>query len=70
MSKALQSVRSLVKAGHLVVFGDGEDGCNHYVLNKFSGEVNRVNDDGINYLMKLHIAPRAASPFGGPAAAR
>ena len=70
VSKALQSVRSLVKAGHLVVFGDGEDGCNHYVLNKFSGEINRVNDDGINYLMKLHIAPRAASPFGGPAAAR
>ena len=70
VSKALQSVRSLVKAGHLVVFGDGEDGCNHYVLNKFLGEINRVNDDGINYLMKLHIAPRAASPFGGPAAAR
>ena len=70
VSKALQSVRSLVKAGHLVVFGDGEYGCHHYVLNKFAVELNKANDDGINYLMKLHVAPKAVSPFGGPAAAR
>ena len=70
VSKALQSVRGLVKAGHLVVFGDGEDGCQHYVMNKATGEVNAVGGDGSNYLMRLHVAPRAALPFGGPAAAR
>ena len=70
VSKALQSVRGLVKAGHLVVFGDGEDGCQHYVMNKATGEVNAVGDDGINYLMRLHIAPQPMSPFGGQAAAR
>ena len=70
VSKALQSVRGLVKAGHLVVVGDGEDGCQHYVLNKTTGEINSVADDGINYLMRLHVVPQAVSPFGGPVAAR
>ena len=66
----LQSVRGLVKAGHLVVFGDGNDGCQHYVLNKTTCEINSVADDGINYLMRLHVVPLAESPFGGPVAAR
>ena len=70
VSKALQSVRGLVKANHLVVFGDGDDGCHHYVLNKITSEINNVADDGINYLMKLHVVPQAESPFGGPAGAR
>ena len=70
VSKALQSVRGLVKAGHLVVFGDGDDGCQHYVLNKTTCEINSVADDGINYLMRLHVVPLAESPFGGPVAAR
>ena len=70
VSKALQSVRCLVKAGHLVVFGDGEDGCQHYVMNKITGEVNAVGHDGINYLLRLHIAPKPLSPFGGQAASR
>ena len=59
-----------MKAGHLVVFGDGEDGCQHYVMNKIIGEFNAVGDDGINYLMRLHIAPQTLSPFGGQAASR
>ena len=69
VSKALQSVRGLVKAGHLVVFGDGDDGSQHYILNKATGEVNNVADDGINYLMRLHVVPPTESPFGGPVAA-
>ena len=69
VTKALQSVRGLVKAGHLVVFGDGEDGCQHYILNKITGEVNNVADDGINYLMRMHVVPPTESPFGGPVAA-
>ena len=69
VSKALQSVRGLVKAGHLVVFGDGDDGSQHYILNKATGEVNNVANDGINYLMRLHVVPPTESPFGGPVAA-
>ena len=69
VTKALQSVRGLVKAGHLVVFGDGEDGCQHYILNKITGEVNNVADDGINYLIRMHVVPPTVSLFGGPVAA-
>ena len=65
VTKALQSVRGLVKAGHLVVFGDGEDGCQHYILNKITGEVNNVADDGINYLMRMHVVPPAMSLLEG-----
>ena len=71
VSKALQSVRALVKTGHLVVFGDGADGSEHYILNRESGEVNVVRDDGLNYLMRLYvIPPDAQQPFAGQAEAR
>ena len=71
VSKALQSVRALVKTGHLVVFGDGADGNAHYILNRESGEVNAVRDDGLNYLMRLYvIPPDAQQPFAGQAEAR
>ena len=70
VSKALQSVRALVKAGHVVVFGDGECGADHYIYNKMTGETNLVKDDGVNYLMSLHIAPRAEAGFGRPVPAR
>ena len=49
VSKALQSVRALVKAGRLAVFGAGEEGDEHFVYNKIMGETNAVADDGINY---------------------
>ena len=46
--KALQSVRALVRSGHVVVFGDGDGGAEHYVYNKTTGETNFVRDDGVN----------------------
>ena len=67
VSKALQSVRALVKAGHVVIFGDGEQGECHYVYNKFTGETNEVTDDGINYLMGMYIIPPDDAGFGRPA---
>ena len=70
VSKALQSVRALVRSGHVVVFGDGDGGLEHYVDNKTTGETNFVRDDGVNYLMSLHIAPRAEAGFGRPVPAR
>ena len=66
VSKALQSVRSLVRSGHVVVFGDGEDGSESYIVNKFTGECTAVKDDGVNYLLGLHIAPRSESGFVRP----
>ena len=68
ISKALQSVRSLVKAGHVVVFGDDDgngDGGN-YIVNKFTGEYTSVKDDGLNYILGLHIAPKHAAGFTRP----
>ena len=65
MSRALQSVRSLVKTGHRVGFGGGEDGNFHYIENVLIGEVNAVGDDGHNYLMTYLIAPKAQASFAG-----
>ena len=63
MSKALQSVRTLVKAGHMVVFGDGDDGDGNYIVNNIAGELMSVNDDGVNYLLGLYLAPRSEAGF-------
>ena len=65
ISRALQSVRSLVKTGHRVVFGGGDDGNFHYIENVLTGEVNAVEDDGHNYLMTYVIAPKAQAGFAG-----
>ena len=70
VSKALQSVRALVKSGHVVVFGDEGGGPENYVYNKFTSETNLVKDDGVNYLMGLHIAPRAEAGFDRPVQAQ
>ena len=65
VSKALQSVRALVRTGHMVIFGDGEPGNEqHYVLNKMTGETNMAIDDGINYLMRLFVVPNPEAGFG------
>ena len=66
VSKALQSVRTLVRAGHMVVFGDGDDGDGNYIVNKITGEFTSVKDDGTNYLLGLYIAPRSEAGFPRP----
>ena len=55
VSKPLQSVRHLVRIGNAVVFDD--QGC--FIVNKDSGEVNAIVDDGINYTMPLWVVPPA-----------
>ena len=67
IAQALQSVRSLVKTGHKVVFGDGPDGTAHYIEHSVTGEVNWVEDDGRNYLMSYLIAPKESAGFTRPA---
>ena len=70
IARALQSVRSLVKTGHKVVFGDGPDGTAHYIEHNATGEVNWVEDDGVNYLMTYFIAPKESAGFTRPAPSR
>ena len=64
VSKPLQSVRSLIKSGHMVVFGDGDgDEAESYIWNKPTGERTAVMDDGVNSLLGLHVAPRSEASF-------
>ena len=58
VSKDLASVRSMVKSKHAVCFGLGPNGEDHLIINRMSGEVNRMVDDGINYLQRLNIIPQ------------
>ena len=49
----LQSPRALYATGHLVVL----DGPDSFVLNKITGEVNCMEDDGANYFLDTWIIP-------------
>ena len=49
--------RACVHSKHAVCFGLGPDGEDHLVINRETGEVNHLIDDGINYLQELHIIP-------------
>ncbi len=57
VSKTLQSVRALVSSHHAVCFGLGPEGNDHIIVNKLTGEINRMEDDGINYLQRLWVIP-------------
>ena len=60
VSKPLRALRSLIRTGHAVIFGGGENGDEHYVVNRITGEINEVKDDGVNYLMGMYVIPKAA----------
>ena len=57
VSRNLQSVRQLIASGHAVCFGLGPDSSSHIIVNKVSGEVNHMRDDGVNYLQDLWVVP-------------
>jgi hypothetical protein len=57
--KALQSVRALGKSGHAVCFNVGPNGDENLIINRATGEVNQIHDDGLNYIQKLIIVPPA-----------
>ena len=63
VSKPLQAVRSLVRAGHIVVLGSGDEGSADYIMNKITGEHTAVTDDGINYFMGMWVIPPGEQPF-------
>ena len=57
VTKSLQSVRALIKNRHAVMFGLGDNGDEHLIVNRDTGEVNWLEDDGINYIQSLMVIP-------------
>ena len=66
VSDTLQAARQLTRNGHAVVFGDGENGDQHYVVNRVTGEVNTIRDDCVNYSVGLHATPSGDAGFERP----
>ena len=46
----------MVKSRHAVCFGLGDED-DHLIINKDTGEINRIRDDGVNYYQDLLIIP-------------
>ncbi len=82
VSSPLESVRQLLGNKHCVLFGLGESEDEHLIVNKVTGEVNWMRDDGTNYLHDMLVVPpdevhkvqqclnEGVSPFGGQGTAR
>ncbi len=78
VAEPLESVRQLLGNKHCVLFGLGPNESEHLIINKVTGEVTAMRDDGINYLHDMIIIPpdeveqvqravTSSSPFGGQA---
>ena len=57
VSEALRSVRAVRKSGHAACFNMGPDGNQHMIINRYTGEVNYMDDDAINYIQRLFVVP-------------
>ena len=55
--KPLQAVRALLASRHAVCFGLGEAGDQNLIINKDTGEINEMRDDGINYIQDVLVIP-------------
>jgi hypothetical protein len=55
VTTSLDSVRQMYNTGHMVIF----DGPESFVLHKTSGEVNKIRDTGLNYLLGRWVIPKA-----------
>ncbi len=55
----LEAVRANLRTGHAVIFNDdgSGQGSGSFVVNKATGEVNAINDNGANFVMKRWIIP-------------
>jgi len=64
VTKSLEAIRANVKAGHTVVFDDDGTGrgVGSFMVNKTTGEVNVIHDDGSNYVMRRWIIPKNEVP--------
>ena len=63
--KPLEAVRANVKANHAVVFDDDGTGrgLGSYMINKATGEINAIRDDGSDYIMRRWIIPEQEVPY-------
>ena len=57
VSSPLEAVRQLLGSKHCVLFGLGENEEEHLIVNKITGEMNRLRDDGVNYLHDMLVVP-------------
>ena len=58
--KILFSVRSMCRAGNVVLFGADEGS---FVINKKSGNVTKIDDDGVNYTLSMFVKkPKVPDP--------
>ena len=59
VTKPLESVRADIKAGHAIIFDDDGtgNGTGSYMVNKATGEINMIRDNGRDYVMRRWIIP-------------
>ena len=62
--KPLEAVRANVKANHAVIFDDDGTGrgLGSYMINKTTGEMNIIRDNGSDYIMRRWIIPEPEVP--------
>ena len=53
VTTSLTSVRQLHKSGHVVVF----DGPESFIINKVTGAINLIKDNGVNYTLGMTVVP-------------
>ena len=77
VSQPINAVRSMVASKSAVCFGLGPEGDQHMIINRVTGEINLIEDDGYNYLQNLWVVPpdeieqvqrdqEPSQPFTGP----
>ena len=77
VSQPINAVRSMVASKSAVLFGLGPEGDQHLIINRLTGEINHIEDDGHNYLQNLWVVPPGeidqvqrdqgpVQPFTGP----
>ena len=57
VSQPINAVRTMVAGKSAVCFGLGPDGDQHMIINRLTGEVNMIEDDGLNYIQNLWVVP-------------
>ena len=77
VGQPINAVRSMVASKSAVCFGLGPEGDQHLIINRLTGEINQIEDDGYNYLQNLWVVPPdeieqvqrdqgPEQPFAGP----
>ena len=57
VSQPINAVRTMVASQNAVCFGLGPEGNQHMIINRLTGEINMMEDDGQNYIQELWVVP-------------